>query len=94
MPVWSPSRSKMARACRCQVSAATYEAQDTLEARVAKDADRLECIIQALEYRHQGYGRVQEWIDTCRAGLKTTSAQQIADAAEQLTGLEWQHTHR
>lgn len=72
----------------------TYEAQDTLEARVAKDADRLECIIQALEYRHQGYGRVQEWIDTCRAALKTTSAQQIADAAEQLTGLEWQHTHR
>ena len=72
----------------------TYEAQDTPEARVAKDADKLECLIQALEYRHQGYTRVQEWIDTCRAGLKTTSAQQIADAAEQLNGLEWQRIHR
>jgi putative hydrolase of HD superfamily len=72
----------------------TYEAQDTPEARVAKDADRLECILQALEYRHQGHTRVQDWIDNCRAGLKTTAAQEIAEAAEKLNGLEWQHTHR
>ncbi|MBI3687128.1 MAG: HD domain-containing protein [Actinobacteria bacterium] len=72
---------------------ATYEAQDTPEALVAKDADRLECLIQALEYRRQGCAGVQEWIDSCRTGLKTTSAQRIADAALTLTGLEWQRTH-
>jgi len=59
---------------------------------VARDADKLECLIQALEYRHQGYSRVQDWIDNCRASLKTTSAQQIADAAERLSGLEWQYS--
>jgi putative hydrolases of HD superfamily len=69
----------------------TYEAQDTPEARIAKEADRLECLIQALEYRHQGYTRVQEWIDNCRAGLTSATALQIADAAERLSGLEWQH---
>jgi putative hydrolases of HD superfamily len=72
----------------------TYEAQDTLEARVARDADKLECLIQVLEYRHQGYSGVQDWIDNCRATLKTTSAQQIADAAERLSGLEWRSTTR
>ncbi|MDQ1295195.1 MAG: hypothetical protein QG608_3080 [Actinomycetota bacterium] len=69
-------------------------AQDTPEALVAHDADRLECLIQALEHRHQGYARVQEWIDNCRATLKTSSALAIADAAGQLTCLEWQHGHR
>lgn len=72
----------------------TFEAQDTLEAHVAKDADKLECLIQAVEYQQQGYARVQEWIDNCRSDLKTTSAQRIADAALQLTGLEWRHVHR
>jgi putative hydrolase of HD superfamily len=72
----------------------TFEAQDTLEAQVAKDADKLECLIQGVEYQQQGYARVQEWIDNCRSALKTASAQRIADAAVQLTGLEWRHVHQ
>ena len=69
---------------------ATYEAADSPEALVAKDADRLDCLIQALEYQRQGHQGVQEWIDSSRSGLKTASAQRIADAAIGLTGLEWQ----
>ncbi len=71
---------------------ATYEAQATPEARVAHDADKLECLLQALEYRHSGHARVQEWIDSSRAALSTESARRIAAAAERLTGLEWQGT--
>lgn len=67
-----------------------YERQDTLEAIVAHDADKLECLIQAVEYRTQGYGNTQPWIDSCRAALKTASAQRIADAAVGMSGLEWQ----
>jgi putative hydrolase of HD superfamily len=67
-----------------------YERQDTLEAVVSADADKLECLIQAVEYRQQGYANVQGWIDSCRAALKTTSAQRIADVAVRLTGTEWQ----
>ena len=37
------------------------------EARVAKDADRLECLIQAREYESR-YPAVEEWIRTARAG--------------------------
>ncbi|WDZ85755.1 HD domain-containing protein [Micromonospora cathayae] len=71
------------------VAVAEYEAGETLEAIVARDADKLECLVQAVEYRHQGIDNVQRWIDSSRAALKTTSAHRLADAA--LTGqpLTW-----
>ncbi|MFE7870654.1 HD family hydrolase [Micromonospora humida] len=68
---------------------AEYEAGETPEAIVARDADKLECLVQAVEYRHQGIDNVQRWIDSSRAALKTASAHRLADAA--LTGqpLAW-----
>ncbi len=68
---------------------AEYEAGETLEAVVARDADKLECLVQAVEYRHQGVADVQRWIDSSRATLTTSSAHRLADAA--LTGapLAW-----
>ncbi|WP_435207632.1 HD domain-containing protein [Micromonospora sp. bgisy143] len=68
---------------------AEYEAGETLEAIVARDADKLECLVQAVEYRHQGIDNVQRWIDSSRAALKTASALRLAEAA--LTGqpLAW-----
>jgi putative hydrolase of HD superfamily len=35
-----------------------------LEARLAKDADKLECLIQAREYQAQGHEDVPPWIET------------------------------
>ena len=55
-----------------------YEGKESLESKVAHDADLLECLIQAREYQSQGYTDVQDWIVNCQAGLKTTSAQQLA----------------
>jgi 5'-deoxynucleotidase YfbR-like HD superfamily hydrolase len=66
-----------------------YERQETPEAIIAKDADKLECLLQAVEYQRQGYTNTQPWIDSSRAALKTASAQRIADAAVTMTGLEW-----
>ncbi|MCG5472009.1 HD domain-containing protein [Micromonospora sp. LAH09] len=66
-----------------------YEAQETLEAVVARDADKLECLVQAVEYRHQGFDNVQRWIDSSRAALKTASAQRLADAALAGQPLAW-----
>ncbi len=63
---------------------AEYEAGETLEAIVARDADKLECLVQAVEYRHQGIDNVQRWIDSSRAALSPVSAQRLANAA--LTG--------
>ncbi|MET7880824.1 HD domain-containing protein [Micromonospora profundi] len=66
-----------------------YEAQETLEAIVARDADKLECLVQAVEYRHQGIDNVQRWIDSSRAALKTSSAHRLADAALAGQPLAW-----
>ncbi|MGC4856369.1 HD domain-containing protein [Micromonospora sp. DT4] len=68
---------------------AEYEAGETLEAVVARDADKLECLVQAVEYRHQGIDNVQRWIDSSRTALKTASAQRLADAALNGQPLAW-----
>lgn len=66
-----------------------YESQQTVEARCAKDADKLECLIQALEYQSSGYRDVTPWIETSRAALRTATARRIADAAVGLRPLSW-----
>jgi len=66
-----------------------YEGQESHEARCAKDADKLECLIQAVEYGDAGYHQVQEWIDTSRAALKTETAARIADAAVATSPMSW-----
>ncbi|OON31368.1 MULTISPECIES: HD family hydrolase [unclassified Micromonospora] len=66
-----------------------YEAGETLEAIVARDADKLECLVQAVEYRHQGIDNVQRWIDSSRAALRTNSAHRLADAALAGQPLAW-----
>jgi putative hydrolase of HD superfamily len=68
---------------------AEYESQSTPEARCAKDADKLECLVQAVEYRAAGYQNVQGWIDSSRDGLRTDTAQRIADAALTTSPLAW-----
>ncbi|NJP44723.1 HD domain-containing protein [Actinacidiphila epipremni] len=70
-----------------------YENGDSLEVVVAHDADKLECLLQAVEYREQGYANVQNWIDTSKASLKTASAQELAEAALNMTSVEWQQTY-
>jgi len=51
----------------------------TLVARVVKDADRLECLLQAREYQQQGYP-VDEWIRSSMEELSTRSAKGLARA--------------
>ncbi|GGP86723.1 HD domain-containing protein [Streptomyces melanogenes] len=70
-----------------------YENGDSPEVIVAHDADKLECLVQAVEYREQGYANVQNWIDTSLACLKTPSAKALAEAALTMPSLEWQQTY-
>ncbi len=56
-----------------------YEAVETLEARVAKDADKLETLLQATEYLAQGHP-TQPWQDTSVSALRTESAKELARA--------------
>lgn len=66
-----------------------YESRQTLEARCAKDADKLEMLLQAVEYRDIGVGRVDGWIDSARKDLQTETSRRIAEAAMTLSPLTW-----
>ena len=66
-----------------------YEAAETLEARCARDADKLECLLQAREYEDQGHRNVQPWIDSSLASLQTASAKQLAAEALAQGSLDW-----
>ncbi|MEV0145845.1 MULTISPECIES: HD domain-containing protein [unclassified Nonomuraea] len=68
---------------------AEYEEKVSLEAVCARDADKLECLLQAVEYREQGHQNVQPWIDSSLAALKTATAKRLADEALRTGTLDW-----
>ncbi|WP_369032341.1 HD domain-containing protein [Streptomyces adonidis] len=68
---------------------AEYEAKESPEAICARDADKLECMIQGVEYKAQGYENAQRWIDNSRGRLVTKSANELADAVLVTGSLEW-----
>jgi putative hydrolases of HD superfamily len=55
------------------------EDDNSQEALLAHDADQLECLIQAREYQSLGYQAIEEWIESCRASLKSEAAKRLAD---------------
>ncbi|MFJ9521860.1 HD family hydrolase [Kitasatospora sp. NPDC101801] len=67
-----------------------HEDRLTPEADCAHDADKLDCLIRAVEYRAQGHAAVQGKIDRCRAALKTRAARALADAALGADPADWQ----
>ncbi|TNY37287.1 HD domain-containing protein [Thermomonospora catenispora] len=68
---------------------AEYEGRDSREAICARDADKLECLLQALEYREQGNRNTGPWIDSSLADLRTASATRLAEEALATGTLEW-----
>ncbi|GAA4428761.1 HD domain-containing protein [Actinokineospora soli] len=66
-----------------------YEARQSAAALCAKDADKLEMLLQAVEYRDVGVQRVDGWIESARRGLRTETARRIAEAALTVSPLAW-----
>ena len=66
-----------------------FEKEDSFEAKVVRDADLLECIVQAREYQALGYNDVADWIFNARAALKTESAKNIAAECLKTKPKEW-----
>lgn len=59
------------------------------EARVVRDADLLECLIQAREYEALGCGDVVDWIFNAQGALTTESAKKIAAECMKTQPREW-----
>jgi putative hydrolase of HD superfamily len=66
-----------------------YEAGASLEACLAKDAGKLECLLQAREYQAQGYEDVPPWIETSAAALQSIFAKRLAEIARRLPPGQW-----
>ena len=66
-----------------------YEARRYTGSRCARDADKLECLLQAREYQDQGHQNLQPWIDSSIASLHTLTAKQLADEALTQNSLDW-----
>ena len=71
-----------------QALTAEYEANETIEARLAHDADKLETLLQAVEYQAQGF-EAQPWRDTSVEALRTEAGQLLAQAIGQADPHTW-----
>ena len=77
-----------------RAATAEFEAGETIEALCARDADKLECLIQAVEYRRQGTTTVTRWIDSSLAALKTDTARRLAQEILESDPRAWENTRR
>jgi putative hydrolase of HD superfamily len=68
---------------------AEYEQRESVEARIAHDADKLELVLQSREYEAQGSYDTSEWLRNSVAGLKTPIAQRLAELACQVPPGHW-----
>ncbi|WP_326738293.1 HD domain-containing protein [Streptomyces sp. NBC_01022] len=68
---------------------AEYEAKESSEAICARDADKLECLLQGIEYKAQGYANAQRWIDNSRGRLVTETGKRLADELLGQGSLDW-----
>jgi putative hydrolase of HD superfamily len=60
---------------------AEFDGKETIEAMCAKDADKLECLLQAKEYKAAGYATVDPWADTMVGAVRTAAGKKLAEAA-------------
>lgn len=70
------------------------EALETPEAAIHRDADKLECLFQAVEYREQGNANMQPFIDSMLAAIRTPSAKALASVAVRSSSQRWQAVDR
>lgn len=61
----------------------------SLEAQCAHDADKLECLLQAIEYQRQGHTDVAEWIRSMAAAVRTTTGKALAETALTADPAQW-----
>lgn len=66
-----------------------YEGRESAEAICARDADKLECMLQGIEYKAQGYELAQRWIDNSRGRLVTATANELAGQLLSMDPLDW-----
>jgi 5'-deoxynucleotidase YfbR-like HD superfamily hydrolase len=67
---------------------AEFNAATTLEAQVARDADKIETLLQAIEYQSRGYDTAA-WRENAVARLRTDAGRQLAQAINSSGAHQW-----
>lgn len=83
----SDLRERIVAAVDEHESAKTTEA--TLESRCSRDADKLECLLQAREYQCEGYTQLDEWVRSSADSVTTATGKALAAAAQEVSPGEW-----
>jgi putative hydrolase of HD superfamily len=71
-----------------------YEKRETVEAKIAKDADTLELIFYLKEEKDKGNLQAQNWIDAARKRLVTDLAKRISMEMENISYYDWWYNIR
>jgi putative hydrolase of HD superfamily len=66
-----------------------YKLQDTKESLIARDADIIECLIQAKEYQEHGYKEACKFMEKAPQHLKTKSAKELWKKAKSMNLNDW-----
>jgi putative hydrolase of HD superfamily len=61
----------------------------TPEARCSRDADKLDCLLQAREYQCEGNQLVQPWVDSMVTAVSTETGKQLAAVAQEVSPAAW-----
>jgi putative hydrolases of HD superfamily len=66
-----------------------YEAEDSIESRLAHDADKVETLLQAREYEAHGHHDTLQWQESSTVALRTDAGKELADAILATTPTAW-----
>lgn len=64
----------------------------TPEARCSRDADKIECLLQARQYQAEGYQLLDHWVTTMVDAVRTPTGKRMASAALKVSPAEWWNT--
>jgi 5'-deoxynucleotidase YfbR-like HD superfamily hydrolase len=64
----------------------------SLEALCSRDADKIECLLQAREYQAAGNTQLQDWVDSSIRSVTTRTGRSLAAFALTVPPSEWFHT--
>lgn len=66
-----------------------YEEHESLEAQLAHDADKLECLLTAREYQAQGIADAAAWVTSSAEAVRSEAARRLAQAAVSVEPRDW-----
>jgi putative hydrolase of HD superfamily len=66
-----------------------FESNESIESHLAQDADKIECLAQALEYEFRGHKAAREWANASFFAVRSKSGRSLAAALMETSPDNW-----